>query len=142
MTSTIKDVLFSTIDKKKHAEITDILNPFISLSYNSFSKEYNSVCFDHNSLNLKQKVIKLFMNSFYGEMSNSDSLFKFIELTGGVTSTRRENIKLVAEFVKKKGFGIKYGDTDFLYLTCPDSCYEKCDLAYNDKKGTILKLEY
>ena len=52
------------------------------------------------------------MNSFYGEMGNSDSSFKFIELAGGVTLAGRENIKLVAEFVKKKGFGIKYGDTD------------------------------
>ena len=140
--SAIKDVLSSTIDKKKHVEMTDILNPFIGSSYDGFSKEYNSVCFDHNFLNSKQKAIKLFMNSFYGEMGNSDSLFKFIELAGGVTSAGRENIKLIAEFVKKKGFGIKYGDTDSLYLTCPDSCYEKCDLVYNDKKGTISKLEY
>ncbi len=44
--------------------------------------------------------------------------------------------------MKKKGFGIKYEDTDSLYLTCPDSCYEKCDLAYNGGKGTISKLEY
>ena len=44
--------------------------------------------------------------------------------------------------MKKKNFEIKYGDTDFLYLTCSDSCYEKCDLAYNNGKGTILKLEY
>src|SRR2546423_13705379 len=91
----IKDVLFSIIDKKKHAEMTDILNPFIGLSYDDFSKEYNSVCFDHNSLNSKQKAIKLFINSFYGEMGNSDFLFKFIELAGGVTSAGRENIKLV-----------------------------------------------
>ncbi|RIA85296.1 hypothetical protein C1645_741676 [Glomus cerebriforme] len=140
--SAIEDVLFLTIDKKKHAEMADILNPFISSLYNSFSKEYDSVCFDHNSLNSKQKVIKLFMNSFYGEMSNSDFPFKFIELTKGITSAGRENIKLVAEFVKKKGFGIKYGDTNSLYLTCPDSCYKKCDLAYNDGKGTISKLEY
>ena len=83
VTSAIEDVLSLTIDKKKHAEMTDILNPFIGLSYDGFSKEYNSVCFDHNSLNSKQKVIKLFMNSFYGEMGNSDFPFKFIELAEG-----------------------------------------------------------
>src|SRR5437762_11673517 len=75
-------------------------------------------------------------------MSNSNFPFKYIELAGSVTSAGRENIKLVAEFVKKKGFGIKYSDTDSLYLICPNSCYEKCDLAYNDGKGTISKLEY
>ena len=44
--------------------------------------------------------------------------------------------------MKKKGFGIKYGDTDSLYLTCPDSYYEKCDLTYDAGKGVISKLEY
>ncbi|RIA83664.1 hypothetical protein C1645_833451 [Glomus cerebriforme] len=142
MASAIEDVLSSTIDEKKHAEMANILNPFIDSLYNDFSKEYDSVCFDHISSNLKQKAIKLFMNSFYSEMGNSDFLFKFIELAEGVISAGQKNIKLVAEFVKKKGFGIKYGDTDSLYLTCPDSCYEKCDLAYNGGKGTISKLEY
>ena len=51
--STIKNVLSSTIDKKKYAEMADILNPFIGSSYDDFSKEYDSVCFDHNSLNSK-----------------------------------------------------------------------------------------
>ncbi len=44
--------------------------------------------------------------------------------------------------MKKKGFGIKYGDTDSLYLTCLDSYYEKCDLTYDAGKGVISKLEY
>ncbi|CAG8767196.1 16710_t:CDS:1, partial [Rhizophagus irregularis] len=61
---------------------------------------------------------------------------------GGVTLAGQENIKLVAEFVKKKGFGIKYGDTDSLYLTCPNFYYEKCNLSYDVKKGVISKQEY
>ncbi|CAI2200411.1 11166_t:CDS:2, partial [Funneliformis geosporum] len=88
-----------------------------------------------------QKAIKLYMNSFYGVTGQSDSPFYILELAGGVTSAGRENIKLVAEFVKKKGFGIKYGDTDSLYLTCPDSYYEKCDLSYDVGKGVISKQE-
>ncbi len=63
--SAIKDVC-SQSEPKKHAEIADILNPFIGLSYNDFRKEYDSICFDYNSLNSKQKVIKLYMNSFHG----------------------------------------------------------------------------
>ncbi len=43
---------------------------------------------------------------------------------------------------KKKGFGIKYSNTDFLYLTCPDSYYEKYNLTYNIRKDIISKLEY
>ncbi|GET02589.1 DNA polymerase family B-domain-containing protein [Rhizophagus clarus] len=113
----IKDVLSSVKNTERHAEMTNILSPFMErsdgadLSYDDFMKEYSSICFEYNSLNSKQKAIKLYMNSFY-------------------------------EFVKKKGFGLKYGDTDSLYLTCPDSCFEKCDLAYNGGKGTISKLEY
>ncbi|CAB5352583.1 unnamed protein product [Rhizophagus irregularis] len=147
----IKDVLSSVKNTERHAEMTKILSPFIvpeersdgaDLSYDDFMKEYSSICFEYNSLNSKQKAIKLYMNSFYGVTGQSDSLFYTLALAGGVTLAGRENIKLVAEFVKKKGFGIKYGDTDSLYLTCPDSCYEKCDLAYNGGKGTISKLEY
>ena len=137
----IEDVC-SQSEPKKRAEIAGILNPFIGSSYDNFRKEYDSTCFDYNSLNSKQKAIKLYMNSFYGVTGQSDSPFYILELAGGVTSAGQENIKLIAEFVKKKGFGIKYGDTDSLYLTCLDFYYEKCDLVYNGGKGAISKLEY
>ncbi|CAB5204841.1 unnamed protein product [Rhizophagus irregularis] len=138
----IKDVLSSTKNVKKRAEMVKILDPFIDLSYDNFIKEYSSVCFAYDSLNFKQKAIKLYMNSFYGVTDRSGSPFYILELTGGVTSAGQEIIKRVAEYVRKKGFRIKYGDTDSLYLICPDSCYEKYDLAYNDGKGEISKLEY
>jgi DNA polymerase elongation subunit (family B) len=140
--SVIKDVLSSTKDTKKRTEMAQILDPFIDIVYATFRKEYSSVCFTYDSLNSQQKAIKLYMNSFYGVTGQSDSPFYKLELTGGVTSAGREHIKLVAEFVKKKGFGIKYGDTDSLYLTCPDSYYEKCNLTYDAGKGIISKLEY
>ncbi|CAI2181685.1 17962_t:CDS:2 [Funneliformis geosporum] len=98
-------------DTKKHTEMAEILSPFINSSYDDFRKEPN------------------------------DFPFYKLELAGGVTSARRENIKQVVEFVEKKGFRIKYGDTDSLYLTCPDSYYEKCDLSYDTDGGIILKLE-
>ncbi|RIB12707.1 DNA polymerase family B-domain-containing protein [Gigaspora rosea] len=138
--SIIKDVLSSKKDTEKRAEIAKILDPFIDLSYDNFIKKYSSVCFTYNSLNSKRKAIKLYMNSFYSVTSRSDSPFYELGLAGGVTSAGQENIKLMAEYVKKKGFGIKYSDTNSLYLTCPDFCYEKCDLVYNN--STILKLEY
>ena len=142
MASVIKDVLSLTEDTKKRTEMVQILDLFIDVVYTTFKKEYSSVCFTYDSLNSKQKAVKLYMNSFYGVTGQSDSPFYKLELAGGVTSAGRENIKLVAEFVKKKGFGIKYGDTDSLYLTCPDSYYVKCDLTYDAGKGVILKLEY
>ncbi|RGB28988.1 hypothetical protein C1646_767171 [Rhizophagus diaphanus] len=145
----IKDVLSSMKNMKKRAEMVKILDPFIDLLYDNFIKEYSSVCFAYDSLNSKQKAIKLYMNSkLYQktgetlEKSRSGFPFYILKLAGGVTSGGQENIKRVAEYVRKKGFGIKYGNTNSLYLTCPDSCYEKYDLAYNNGKEEISKLEY
>ncbi|RIB22901.1 hypothetical protein C2G38_2033211 [Gigaspora rosea] len=56
------------------------------------------------------------------------------EKARGITLAEQYNIGLVARFVIAKGFGIKYGDTDSLYLTCPDKYYEKCDSNYNENK--------
>jgi DNA polymerase elongation subunit (family B) len=86
----------------------------------SLSSEYLSICFDYNCLNSKQFALKVYMNTFYGEAGNSKSPFFLRELAGGITSAGQYNIDLVAKFVSGKGFGIKYGDTDSLYLTCPD----------------------
>ncbi|RIA79365.1 DNA-directed DNA polymerase, partial [Glomus cerebriforme] len=76
---------------------------------------------EYDYLNSKQKAVKLFINIFYGEAGNQLSSIFLRALAGGTTSVGKYNIKLVAEYVEKKGFGIKYGDTDSLYLTCPDS---------------------
>ncbi|CAI2193104.1 959_t:CDS:2 [Funneliformis geosporum] len=111
--SAIEDVC-SQSESKKHAEIADILNLFIGSLYDNFRKEYDSICFDYNSLNSKQKAIKLYMNSFYNVTGQSNSPFYILELAGGVTSA---------------------GDTDSLYLTCTDSYYEKCDLFYDVEKA-------
>ncbi|PKK56492.1 DNA/RNA polymerase [Rhizophagus irregularis] len=77
---------------------------------------------------------------FYGEAGNSKSPIFLRELAGGTTSAGKFNLNLVVEFVTKKGFGIKYGDTDSLYLTCPDKYYEKCDKAFSRKE--LSKEEY
>src|SRR4051794_15325775 len=74
------------------------------------------------------------MNTFYGEAGNSKSPIFLRELAGGTTLAGKYNLNLVAEFVTKKGFGIKYGDTDSLYLSCPDRYYEKCDEAFSRKE--------
>ncbi|GES93733.1 DNA polymerase family B-domain-containing protein [Rhizophagus clarus] len=74
------------------------------------------------------------MNTFYGEAGNSKSFIFLRELAGGTTSAGKYNFSLVAEFVTKKGFGIKYGDTDSLYLTCPEKYYEKCDGVFSRKE--------
>ena len=51
------------------------------------------------------------MNTFYDTAKDSKSLFFLCEFAGDVTSVGQKNIKLVTDFVKNKGFRIKYGDT-------------------------------
>ncbi|CAI2198469.1 12584_t:CDS:2, partial [Funneliformis geosporum] len=86
----------------------------------SFNLKYSSVCFDYNYLDSKQKALKVYINTFYGEAGNSKSPIFLCELACRTTIVRKYNLNLVVEFVSRKGFRIKYGDTDFLYLTCPD----------------------
>ncbi|CAG8678874.1 947_t:CDS:1, partial [Paraglomus brasilianum] len=72
---------------------------------------------------------------------NNESPFFSLQLAGGVTSAGQQNIKLVADFVKNKGFKIKYGDTDSLYLVCPEEYFQECDTAYDNGNG-ISKEKY
>ncbi|CAG8688408.1 1124_t:CDS:2, partial [Acaulospora colombiana] len=57
------------------------------------------------------------------------------EYTCGVTSAGQHNIKFVKSFVEDKGFKVKYGDTDSLYLVCPEEYFQECDIAYNNGNG-------
>ena len=78
------------------------------------------------------------MNTFYGTAGIVNPLR---ELAGGVTSAEQRNIKLVANFVKRKGFRIKYRDTDSLYLVCSEEFFQECDTAYDNGNG-LSKEEY
>ncbi|CAI2191885.1 13227_t:CDS:2 [Funneliformis geosporum] len=116
--SVIEDVC-SQSEPKKHTKITNILNPFISSSYDDFKKEYDSICFNYNFLNSKQKAIKLYMNSFYGVTGQSD--FQFIYLN---------SLEALLRLDEKISNSLQ------------NSYYEKCDLSYDIEKGVISKQEY
>src|SRR4051794_39919691 len=105
-----------------------------------FDLEYKSLCFEYECLNSKQKAVKLFMNTFYGETGNPLSSIFLRALARRTTFAGKYNIKLVAEYVEKKGFRIKYEDTDSLYLTCSDKYFEKCDEAFS--RGEFSKEAY
>ena len=80
------------------------------------------------------------MNTFYNEAGNNNSSFFFCKLTEGITSAGQYNINLVAKFIIVKRFGIKYEDTDSLYLSCPDKYYETYDRTFN--KDELSKEAY
>ena len=66
--------------------MADILLPFITMNFEQFESIYNSTCFEYECVDTKQKALKVYMNSFYGEAGNNNSPFFFLELAGGVTS--------------------------------------------------------
>ncbi|PKK58991.1 DNA/RNA polymerase [Rhizophagus irregularis] len=107
----------------------------------ALKSEYSSVSFNVACTDAKQLALKVYMNTFYGEAGNSGSPFFLRALAGGVTSAGQRNIKLIADLVRSKRFGVKYGDTDSLYLVCPEECFQECDEAYDSGNG-ISKEEY
>ncbi|CAI2169257.1 19177_t:CDS:2 [Funneliformis geosporum] len=85
-------------------------------------------------LGFKAKNFKGIYEHFLWEVRNRKSPIFLHELACRTTTVGKYNLNLVVEFVLKKGFVIKYEDTDSLYLTCPDIYYEKCDEVFSRKE--------
>ncbi|PKK63244.1 DNA/RNA polymerase [Rhizophagus irregularis] len=140
LSEAIEQILANTKVEKRNG-LTKNLYHFIYKEKHEFIAEYDSICFDCSYLDKKQYAFKVYMNTFYGTAGDSKSPFFLRELAGGVTLAGQRNIKLIADFVKRKGFGMKYGDTDSLYLVCPEERFQRCDEAY-DSGNEISKEEY
>ena len=74
-------------------------------------EEYDIVCFNFNYADSKQKALKVFMNTFYGEAGNKRSPFFVIQIAGGITTAGQENIKMVQHHVEENGCNVHYGDS-------------------------------
>ncbi len=75
-------------------------------------EEYNEVCFNFNYLNAKQNALKIFMNTFYGEMGNFLSFICAVETAASVTTMGQYNLKLAKSYVEDKlGMKTYYGDS-------------------------------
>ena len=105
-----------------------------------FDSFYQEIAFKRSLLDAKQKAFKVLMNTFYGEAGNALSPFFLLELAGGVTSAGQYNIKLVSSYIQGRGYRIMYGDTDSVYVMCPDAVYAALDEEYG--AGLATKLEY
>ncbi len=104
-------------------------------------EEYNETCFDFNYYNAKQKALKVFMNTYYGEMGNFISFICAVETAASVTTLGRFNLKLAKAYVEDKlNMKIYYGDTDSLYIACNKNHFTEIDREYFT--GKIDKLDY
>lgn len=86
----------------------------------------------------KQKAMKVHMNTFYGENGNSESPLYILPIAGGVTSAGQYNIKRVEAYLKDHKYKIHYGDTDSVYISCPDSIFEAIDAEYKQSIEGII----
>lgn len=106
----------------------------------NLEEECERVTFAIACVTAKSNALKRLGNTFYGELGNTLSPYYDLALAGAVTSAGQYNIKMVADFVRSRGFRIKYGDTDSLYLVAPREYFAECDEAYANKK--LTKEEY
>lgn len=74
-------------------------------------KIYEDVCFNYNYTNSKQKALKVFMNTFYGESGNKRSPFFVLQLAGAITTAGQDNIKMVQKHLENEQCTIYYGDS-------------------------------
>ncbi len=78
------------------------------------SDEYKKLCFLYVYLNTKQKALKVFMNTFYGETGNKLSPIFVLVIAGGITFEGQRNIRRVSNIVTSDGCDIvaETGDVD------------------------------
>lgn len=75
----------------------------------------------------KQKALKVFMNTFYGEAGNQRSPFFVLLVAGGITSSGQYNIKKAQKYVEDRDCKVYYGDS----ITGDMPIYRLPDI-YND----------
>lgn len=92
--------------------------------------DYENACFNYNYIDSKQKALKVFMNTFYGESGNKRSPFFVLQLAGAITTSGQENIKMVQKHVEDAGCDVHYGDTDSVYSAMPEKCFQDVDKLY------------
>ena len=123
------------LDSVKHKYmITDIKNNITYLQQcktnEEFELTYQTTRRMHINIDSKQKALKVYMNTFYGEIGNKTSALYLLQLAAGVTSMGQYNLKYVSEYVLDKKFNIIYGDTDSLYVECNNDKFKDSDYKY------------
>ena len=132
----MKKILHKWESEKERLEIL----PKEQFDSKKIQDEYENVCFNFNYINSKQKALKVFMNTFYGESGNKRSPFFVLQLAGAITTAGQTNIKMVQKFIESIGSKVYYGDTDSVYSAVSDNHFADVDKQYYT--GKISKEEY
>lgn len=111
--------------------------------YKNYSKEdYEQMKVVSGSIDIKQKAVKIFMNTFYGETGNSVSPFYMVEFAGSVTAMGRYNLLYAKSIVDGEGYLVKYGDTDSLYISPPNKVFAEIDVKFLKGDITLAQWSY
>lgn len=142
--SVLKELFDTRKSLKKQMHVyearKEIIDNMPAEEFKAVADEYDEVCFMFNLLDSKQKALKVFMNTFYGETGNKISPFFLLQIAGGITSAGQYNIKSAQRLVEKYGCVVHYGDTDSIYLSIPAHLFYLLDIAYYT--GKMSKLDY
>ena len=98
----MKKGLFKYKEEKEHYEMIE--------GYEDDPK-YKDCIFNLSYVDSKQKALKVFMNTFYGEMGNKRSPLFALPLAGGVTSAGQKNLMMIHKHVIKRKCKVYYGDS-------------------------------
>ena len=106
-----RSVLKKKLQKWEHEkEKLNMLSPE-EFTKPHIKEEYDTVNFNFNYLDSKQKALKVFMNTFYGETGNKRSPFFVLQLAGAITTAGQDNLKMVQKHVENEGCKVYYGDS-------------------------------
>lgn len=128
-------------DLKKWEALKEQMESLPSAEFNTLENrtKYENIEFNYNCINSKQKALKVFMNTFYGETGNKNSPFFLLELAGGITALGQKNIKAAHRFIVDAGCSTWYGDTDSIYCSMPERHFTNIDIKYYSGKMTKMK---
>jgi len=136
----INEIIQITDDDLISTEYAGKLNLFdqtLLMEKNHISKLIDEITFWKNKVDSKQKAVKIFMNTFYGEMGNSNSAIYKLLIAGAITNAGQYNIKMVANFMENLGYTIWYGDTDSVYGSSPEDIFKQADEKYSTNNNII-----
>lgn len=106
----------------------------------SLAQLFEEIVFYRSYYDTKQLSQKIFMNTIYGTLGESASPFFQVGLAGFVTTYGQRLLKSVKRYVEARDYTVLYGDTDSLYICCPDRMFADLDLAY--ESGQITRFDY